>query len=66
MKTIQCDDDGENKELENRCIQEQLGINFEYTGPGTPQFNGRVERKFATLYGRVRTMLNAARLLKDL
>jgi hypothetical protein len=66
VKTIRCDDAGENKALENRCIQEQLGIDFEYTGPGTPQFNGRVERKFATLYGRVYTMLNAARLPKDL
>jgi hypothetical protein len=43
VKTNRCDDAGENKALENRCIQEQLGIDFEYTGPGTPQFNGRVE-----------------------
>jgi hypothetical protein len=32
----------------------------------TPQFNGRVERNFATLYARVRTMLDAARLPKFL
>jgi hypothetical protein len=31
-------------------------------GPGTPQFNGRVRRKFATLYFKVRAMLNAAKL----
>jgi hypothetical protein len=66
VKTIRCDDAGENKVLETLCIKEQLGIHFEYTGPGTPQYNGRVERKFATLYGRVRTMLNAAKLTKDL
>jgi hypothetical protein len=60
VKVIRCDDAGENKVLELRCIHAQLGINFEYTGPGTPQYNGRVERKFATLYGCVRTMLNAA------
>jgi hypothetical protein len=36
------------------------------TEPGTAQFNGRVQRKFATLYARVRTMLNAARLPKFL
>jgi hypothetical protein len=66
VKIIRCDDAGENKALENQCIQAQLGIDFEYTGPGTPQFNGRVERKFATLYGRVGTMLNAASLPKDL
>jgi hypothetical protein len=66
VKVIRCDDAGENKVLELRCIQAQLGIHFEYTGPGTPQYNGRVERKFATLYGCVRTTLNAARLAKKL
>jgi hypothetical protein len=45
-------------------IKEQLGIHFEYMGPGTPQYNGRVERKFATLYGRVRAMLNAVKATK--
>jgi hypothetical protein len=64
VKTVRCDDAGENKMLEQKCIQHQLGIHFEYTGPGTPQYNGRVERMFANLYGRVRTMLNAARLVK--
>jgi hypothetical protein len=64
VKTIRCDDAGENKAFENLCIIEQLGIHFEYTGPGTPQYNGRVERKFATLYGRVRAMLNAAKVTK--
>ena len=34
----------------------------EFTAPDTPQQNGRVERKFATLYGRVRAMLNRSRL----
>ena len=33
---------------------------FEYTAAGTPQHNGIVERLFATLYGRVRAMLNGA------
>jgi hypothetical protein len=33
---------------------------FEYTAPGTPQQNGRFERKFATLYGRVRAMLSGS------
>jgi hypothetical protein len=66
VKAIRCDDAGENKALEKRCIQEQLGIDFEYTGPGTPQFNGQVKRYFATLYGCIRTMWNAARLPKAL
>ena len=32
----------------------------------TPQQNGRIERKFASLYGRVRAMLNNARVTKEL
>ena len=53
---------GENKSFEKLCESKGLGINFEYTGPGSPQYNGRVERKFATLYGRTRAMLNSAKL----
>jgi hypothetical protein len=66
VKQIRCDNAGENKSLQKLCEQEGLGIQFEYTAPGTPQLNGRVERKFATLYGRVRAMLNGARLTKEL
>jgi hypothetical protein len=62
VKYIWCDDAGENKKLEKLCIGKLLGITFEYTGPGSPQYNGRVERKYATLYSRVRSMLNAAGL----
>eukprot|EP00984_Skeletonema_dohrnii_P022875 scaffold11976_cov67-Skeletonema_dohrnii-CCMP3373.AAC.1 len=58
VKYIRCDNSGENRKLEELCKQEGLGITFEYTAPGTPQQNGRVERKFATLYGRIRAMLN--------
>jgi hypothetical protein len=56
------DNAGENKALEKECQAQGLGIQFEYTAPGTPQHNGRVELKFATLYGRVRSMLNEANL----
>ena len=47
-----------------------MKITFEYTAANTPQQNGRIERKFATIYGRVRSMLTAAgiegKLRKDL
>jgi hypothetical protein len=62
VKYIRCDNAGENGSLEKECAKQGLGIQFEYTGPGTPQFNGRVERKFATLYSKVRAMLNGAKL----
>ena len=39
-----------------------MNINFEFTAPYTPEMNGKIERKFATLYGKARSMLNAAKL----
>jgi hypothetical protein len=64
IKIIRCDNAAENKKLqENVMNDESLNyIKFEFTAPYTPQQNGVVERKFATLYGRVRAMLNGARL----
>ena len=50
VKYIMCDCAGENNALDKACKQEGLGIQFEYTAPGTPQQNGRVERKFATYF----------------
>ncbi len=49
VKYIHCDNAVEN---------EGLGVFFEYTATGTPQQNGRVEQKFATLYNQERAMLN--------
>jgi hypothetical protein len=62
VKYIRCNYAGENGSHERECAKQGLGIQFEYTGPGTPQFNGRVERKFVTLYSKVCAMLNGAKL----
>jgi transposase InsO family protein len=35
-------------------------IKFEYTAPNTPQQNGKIERKFATLYIKILSVPNAA------
>ena len=43
-----------------------FGVKFEFSGPRTPQRNGKVERKFQTFYGRIRSMLNGAGLKGDL
>ena len=53
-KFIRCDNAGENKSLEQECIAHNMGIQFEYTPSGTPQRNGRVERKFTYLFGKTR------------
>ena len=44
--------------LQSECNRKELGINFEYTAPYTPQHNGVVERKFQTLYNKIRSFLN--------
>ena len=41
-------------------------ISFEFTPHDTPQYNGVVERAFATLYGHVRSMNNSAALTTTL
>ena len=43
-------------------LEETLKIKFEFTAPYTPQQNGKIERNFQTLYGKIRAMLNWARL----
>ena len=55
------DNAGENKMLVKSCDQNEKGIKFEYTAPGTPQQNGVVERAFVNLIGRGRAMMNHAR-----
>ena len=41
-------------------------ITFEYTASGTPQQNGVVERDFATLYNRIRSMMHSAGINKSM
>ena len=56
IKRIRLDNSGENRSLHKECEQ-NLGVIFEFTAPGTPQQNSVVERKIPTLMGRVRSML---------
>ena len=44
--------------LQSECNRKELGINFEYNSPYTPQHNGVVEIKFKTLYNKIRSCLN--------
>jgi hypothetical protein len=66
IKSIRCDNASENRQFESECRKEKMNIQFEYTAPGTPQQNGVSERKFATLFGRVRAMNTAAGLTSDI
>ena len=58
VKHIRCDNAGKNIKTEERFVKDKRGITFEYTARNTPQQNGKVERTFAMLFGRVRAMLN--------
>jgi hypothetical protein len=66
VKYIRCDNAGENILFEKRCKEEGLGIQFKYTSPNSPQFNGKIERKFASLFGQTWANLNGAKLTKTL
>ena len=50
----------------NSCWSTDYLIKFEFSGPRTTQRNGRVERKFQTLYGRIRAILNDAGLENEI
>jgi hypothetical protein len=62
IKVICCDYSGENKAFQKECNSKALNFIFEFSGPKTPQRNGKVERKFQIFYGRIRATLNCARL----
>ena len=65
IKLWRCDGAGENKKLPDILAKDNIYIQFKFTPRETPQYNGIVERAFATLYGRVRAMLNGAKLPKN-
>jgi hypothetical protein len=66
VKFIQCNDSGENKALFDECRSKGYNVKFEFSGPQTPQRNGKVERKFQTFFGRIRAMLKSAGVKDDL
>jgi len=62
VKYIRCDNAGENYSLKKQLDHQGSGIRFEFTARNTPQQNGKVERAFASLYGRMRSMMSSAGL----
>jgi hypothetical protein len=61
VKCFWCDNADENKSFQSLLRKKSTHyIKFEYTAPNTPQQNGKIEQKFATLYGKIRSVLNAA------
>jgi hypothetical protein len=63
VNKMRLDNSGENIDMADAIRAEgSYNVTFEFISPGSPQYNGVVERMFATLYGMVRSMLNQARL----
>jgi hypothetical protein len=62
VKFIKCDDAGENLTMKNDPEIKSFRIKVEFLGSR----NGKVERKFQTLYGRIWAMLNGAVLEGEL
>ena len=55
VKKIRCDNAGENLTLEKLCLKEGFNIEFEFTAPYSPQYNGKVERSFPTIFSKMRS-----------
>ena len=66
IKNFRCDNAGENVEAKSYLNNHGFGGNFEFTAKGTPQHNGIVERRFATMYGRIRAILHHCGCPEDL
>ena len=64
VRTVRCDNAGENKALQTRSTDAtwQLGMEFEFTSAGTPQQNALVEKFFETLYNRTRATMTYANI----
>jgi hypothetical protein len=59
---IRLDNSGENIDMANAIWIEGYNVTFEFNSPGSPQYNGVVERMFATLVGMVQSMLKEAQV----
>jgi hypothetical protein len=63
VKFMRLDNSGENKILQQDVDKDpELKLQFEFTSLYTPRQNGKIERKFATLWGKVRAQFNSAKL----
>jgi hypothetical protein len=59
-KFLRLDNSGENQAMVANLKKEEVEISIKFTAPHTPEQNGKVERSFATLWGKTRAMLNRA------
>jgi hypothetical protein len=59
-KFLRLDNSGGKQAMVLNMKKEELEISIEFTSPHTPEQHRKVERSFATLWGKTRAMLNGA------
>ena len=59
---IRCDNAPENYSLKKETERKGMSVKYEFTARGTPQQNGKLERKLRTIWGRTVAMLNSANI----
>jgi transposase InsO family protein len=65
VKRLILENSGEYK-FHQKVQKSNYNIKFEFAAPGTPQQNGKAERDFATLNGKIRSLLKSARVTTTL
>ena len=65
VKYIRIDGGGENKGIED-LVEDIGGINIEKTPPNTPQYNGRIERRFPVIISMAMAMIWSAGFTKEM
>ena len=63
---IRLDNADEIISLQEQLKESKWNIKFEFTAPNTPQQNNKTERKFPTIKGRVRAILNWAAVTEEM
>jgi hypothetical protein len=53
VEKLRLDNSGENIKMSEAIEAEGYNVTFEFISPGSPQYNGVVERMFTTLFGMV-------------
>ena len=59
---IRCDNALENYTLKHTTEEKGMSIKYEFTARGTPQQNGKLERKLRTIWGRAKAMLSGGKM----
>ena len=63
---VRCDNSGENLALRKEVGERGMDIVFEMTSPGTPQQNGKVEKKIAVMWDQLRACVYGGGFTKEM